>query len=251
MASDLWHPKIDRYVDGELSVEEMRALEAHLRECPSCSAEALRQVQQKRDIGLAARRYTPSPQFRLKIAEQLAPKKVSRRWLWTPALAAVALLLIASAIFLNRWSDASRSRHLLAELTDIHVANLAASSPVDVISSDRHTVKPWFQGKVPFTFSLPELQGTPFTLAGGRLTYLDHEPGALLIYNVGGHHISVFIFRDQPELSPAFSRELSTNTLQFHIESWAAHDLRYFIVGDASDQSIQQLAGLLKKAANP
>jgi anti-sigma factor RsiW len=110
-------------------------------------------------------------------------------------------------------------------------------------------VKPWFQGKVPFSFNLPELAGSPFTLLGGRLTYLDHEPGAHLIYNIGAHHASVFIFRDQPELAHALSAQESfRDVLNFHVESWSANGLRYFLVGNASDDSIQQLASLRKKA---
>lgn len=267
MASDIWQPKIDRYVDAELSEEEMRAMDAHLRECSSCAAQALRQMQLKRATKLAARRYAPSPQFRRKIADQVianqviadqvianqvgARRPLSWRWGWAPLLAAAVMILLVAGIFLSRSSEQARSGQLLSELTDIHVANLAASSPVDVVSSDRHTVKPWFQGKVPFTFNLPELAGSPFTLVGGRLTYLDHEPGAHLIYNIGAHHISVFVFRDQPDLAHAFStRESSRDVLKFHVESWSAHQLRYFVVGDASDESIHQLTSMWKEAGN-
>ena len=77
------------------------------------------------------------------------------------------------------------------------MATLASASPVDVISADRHTVKPWFQGKIPFAFNLPELQNSEFSLLGGRMTYLDQTPGAHLIYDVRKHHISVFIFQEQ------------------------------------------------------
>ncbi len=262
MASDIWQPKIDRYVDAELSDEEMRAMDAHLRECSSCAAQALRQMRLKHDIKLAARRYAPSPQFRRKIADQVIAKQViadrlgartpvSWRWGWAPLLAAAVVVLMVAGIFLSRSSEQARSKQLLSELTDIHVATLAASTPVDVMSSDRHTVKPWFQGKVPFTFNLPELAGSPFTLVGGRLTYLDHEPGAHLIYNIGAHHISVFVFRDQPDLAHAFlTGESSRDVLKFHVESWSAHELRYFVVGDASDESIHKLTSMWKEAGN-
>jgi anti-sigma factor RsiW len=261
MASDIWQPKINRYVDAELSEEEMRAMDAHLRECSSCAAQALLQMRLKHDTKLAARRYTPSPQFRRRIADQVmagqviadqvgARKPVPWRWA-APLLAAAVMVLLVAGIWLSRSSEQLRSRQLLSELTDIHVANLAASSPVDVVSSDRHTVKPWFQGKVPFSFNLPELEGSPFTLVGGRLTYLDHEPGAHLIYNIGAHHISVFVFRDQPDLAHVFSpRESSRDVLKFHVESWSAHELRYFVVGDASDESIHKLTSMWKEAGN-
>ena len=251
MTTDLWQPKIPRYVDAELPTEEMRAMDAHLRGCSECAAEALRQMRLKQETKLAARRYTSSPELRRKIASQVGGRSPATWWGWAPLLAATAVALMVAGIFLGRRPEQARSRQLLAELTDIHVANLAASTPVDVVSSDRHTVKPWFQGKVPFSFNLPELAGSPFTLVGGRLAYLDHEPGAHLIYNLGAHHISVFVFRDQPDLAQAFSlQDSSRDVLQFHVESWSADELRYFVVGDASEQSIHELANLLKKAGN-
>jgi anti-sigma factor RsiW len=252
MTRDSWQPKISGYVDAELPEREMRAMDAHLRECSACAAEALRQVQLKLATKLAARRYTPSSQFRRKMAGQAAASRPARgRWGWAPLLALTAILLVVAGSLWNRTSQQAQSHQLLAELTDLHVANLAASSPVDVVSSDRHTVKPWFQGKLPFSFNLPELAGSPFTLVGGRLTYLDHEPGAHLIYDLGAHHLSVFVFRDQPELAHAFSpQEGSRDVLNFHVDSWSTDGLRYFAVGDASDESIQKLISMWKKASS-
>ena len=77
------------------------------------------------------------------------------------------------------------------------MATLASANPVDVISTDRHTVKPWFEGKIPFTFNLPELEGSPFALVGGRVSYLNQSPGAELIFRVRQHQISVFIFQER------------------------------------------------------
>lgn len=259
---DLWLPKIPQYVDTELSEPEMRAMEEHMRGCSSCAVEALRQVRLKHETKLAARRHAPSPEFRRKIAaiagEQSAGhspvrKPGSGHWAWAPLFAAAIVALMVAGILLNhrseRRSEQARSQLLLSELTDLHAANLAASSPVDVVSSDRHTVKPWFQGKVPFSFNLPELAGSSFVLVGGRLAYIEHEPAAHLIYNVGAHHVSVFILRDQPDLARAFStQESSRNMLQFHVESWNAQELRYFVVGDAGEGSLHTLADMLRRA---
>ena len=68
--------------------------------------------------------------------------------------------------------ESARRQRVFSELADLHVSALASATPVDVISTDRHTVKPWFQGRIPFSFNLPELQGSEFTLIGGRVTYL-------------------------------------------------------------------------------
>ena len=250
MPNDTWRPKLDQYLDSELSAEEMHGMDAHLRECASCSSEALRRLQLKRTTRLAGHRYAPSADFRHRTERQIAAKSRFRRgWLWVPALA-MAMLLLASVVTVGRWYERTRSQQLLAELADIHVADLASPTPVDVVSSDRHTVKPWFQGKLPFTFDLPELQATGYKLVGGRVVYLKHEPGAHLLYDVGAHHISVFIFRDRPEIERLFpARDSSNRVLSFHVESWAAGGLRYFVVGDASPEAIQGLSRLLKQAA--
>jgi len=249
MPDDTWQPKLDQYLDSELSAEEMRGMDAHLRECASCASEALRRLQLKRATHLAGQRYAPSAEFRRRIEKQVAAKGRPRRvLLWVPVLA-VAMLLLASVVTIGRWYERTRSQQLLAELADIHVADLASPTPVDVVSSDRHTVKPWFQGRLPFTFDLPELEGTGYKLVGGRVAYLEHEPGAHLLYDVGAHHISVFIFRDRPEIERVFpARDSSRRVLSFHVESWAAGGLRYFVFGDASLESIQGLGRLLKQA---
>jgi anti-sigma factor RsiW len=249
MNDDAWRSKLDRYIDGELSEQEMRAMSEHLRECAACASEALRRVQLKGAMKVAGQRYVPDSQFRRRISAQIRPE-ARRTWNWKPAfaLALVAVILVAGWFYYS--SKRGRSEQLLTELVDIHVADLAASAPVEVVSSDRHTVKPWFQGKVPFTFDLPELGNSPFALMGGRLAYLNHEPGAQLIYNIRAHHISVFIFRDTPELSDSFSSNFSKDVLKFYVESWSAHGLRYFVLGDANPNDIQQLAGLLKQAGN-
>jgi anti-sigma factor RsiW len=133
------------------------------------------------------------------------------------------------------------------------VATLAGSSPVDVISTDRHTVKPWFQGKIPFAFNLPELQNTEFSLLGGRMTYLDQTPGAHLIYDVRKHHISVFVFQER-SLSLKLPANLDENSLSpkqlpFNMETWTQGGLRYFVIGDASAGDIGSLAKLFKAAS--
>jgi anti-sigma factor RsiW len=122
---------------------------------------------------------------------------------------------------------------------------------VDVISTDRHTVKPWFQGKIPFAFNLPELQNSEFSLIGGRMTYLDQTPGAHLIYDARKHHISVFVFQERSLNLPASlgANFLAPQKLPFNMETWSGGGLRYFVVGDASAADIENLAKLFKGAS--
>jgi anti-sigma factor RsiW len=251
LPDDIWQPKLDHYLDSELSAEEMRSIDSHLRGCPSCASDALHRLQFKRATRLAGQRYIPSAEFRQSIARQVATKaRPARRWMWIPALAMSSAVLLA-VLTAGRWYEHSRSQQLLAELADMHITDLASTTPVDVVSSDRHTFKPWFQGKLPLTFDLPELQGTGYTLVGGRVAYLKHEPGAHLLYDIGAHHISVFIFRDRPEIGRAFPTRYSrSRVLSFHAESWEDRGLRYFVFGDASHEAIQGLTRLLKQAGN-
>jgi anti-sigma factor RsiW len=170
-----WVPKLDLYMDGELFGSELTEVDTHLRACPTCAADALSRLQLKRMTQAAGRRFSPRPEFRLKIEQSINAGKRSR-WArrWAPALAAAAaiVLMLVSAAF---WLQHLSSEQALAELADLHVSTLASPNPVDVVSSDRHTVKPWFQGKLPFTFNLPEVQTSPFKLIGGRLTYFQQS----------------------------------------------------------------------------
>jgi len=138
---------------------------------------------------------------------------------------------------------------VFSEIADMHVATLASSSPVDVISTDRHTVKPWFQGKIPFSFNLPELQNSDFSLLGGRMTYLEQTPGAHLIYDVRKHHISVFVFQERALPARLDQNFLSQKKLPFNMETWSQGGLRYFVIGDASSADINNLVQLFKAAS--
>jgi anti-sigma factor RsiW len=81
----------------------------------------------------------------------------------------------------------------VTEVADQHIARLAAGSPPQVISTDRHTVKPWFQGKLPFSFNLPDELPADAKLDGANLTYIRDQPGAQLLYSIGKHHVSAFV----------------------------------------------------------
>jgi anti-sigma factor RsiW len=249
MVCESWKAKLDTYLDGELSSEETWALDVHVRTCHSCSADALTRVQTRRAIQVAGRRrFTPSTEFRRRIQQRVASKprrSPSLGWMFA---AVAAIVLIVGAVTLNYVGTLSGSGQVFSEIADLHVATLASSSLVDVISTDRHTVKPWFQGKIPFAFDLPELQNSEFSLLGGRMTYLDQTPGAHLIYDVRKHHISVFVFQDRSlRLPPRLNDNFFTpKGVSFNMETWSRDGLRYFVIGDASAADIDGLAKLFK-----
>jgi anti-sigma factor RsiW len=246
MVCECWKEKLDTYLDNELPEEEMRTFDAHVRGCTSCSADTLARVQMKRTVQVAGKRFTPSAEFRRRIRQSIAPKpQRSFRLGWILAAAAAAIL-VAGALTSTYMGNRSSRDHVYSEIADLHVATLASASPVDVISTDRHTVKPWFQGKIPFAFNLPELQNSEFTLLGGRMAYLEQTPGAQLIYDVRKHHISVFVFQERSLRGGLDENSFSPKKLPYNMETWSQGGLRYFVIGDASTTDIDSIARLFK-----
>jgi anti-sigma factor RsiW len=250
MSCELWAERLDAYVDNESSREDLVAIESHLRACPDCAREALGRMRMKRSTQAAAQRFSPSPELRLRVEKSLRrDRKPLWAIAWRPGLIAAAaaiLLIVASSLVWTRHMEREKD---LAELLDLHVATLASANPVDVVSTDRHTVKPWFQGKLPFSFNLPELAGTPFNLLGGKVAYLNHSPAAQLLFTSGKHEISVFIVQDQSGAIPAALLGASTREKGFSIETWTQNSLRYIIVSDTNPSDVHALGDLLKAAA--
>jgi anti-sigma factor RsiW len=244
--------KLDAYLDGELTAPEIVQMEAHLRECPSCATESVRRMQWKRATRSAGHRYTATRALRERVQKQISKKsagQVSMLWRWRTAYAvpALALVLLAAAWLVNQNVRRTRNQQIVSELADLHVATLASSMPVDVVSSDRHTVKPWFEGKIAFTFNLPELSGSAFELVGGRVSYLEQSPGAELIFRIRKHQVSAFIFQERAVASD-FPVAGEMDARSFHLESWKQNGLRYFLIGDVGVQDLRTLGELLRRA---
>ena len=250
MTCELWASKIDTYVDGELPQAEERTLREHLRSCAACSQEALGRMELKRTVHAAAKRYSPSEEFRARIARQAAstkPPVSGWAWMrgWRPRLAAVAVILVAFGISILHVRSMQRQQ-VIREIADLHASNLASLNPVDVVSTDKHTVKPWFQGKLPFSFDLPELAGTDFVLDGGRMVFVEQEPAALLVYGIRKHKVTVLVSMDRDGLEKLGSDRTSVQS--FHLETWSQHGLRYIVISDTSADDVHALAELFRRS---
>ncbi len=245
MTCERWLRKIDLYLDGEISEAESREVELHIDTCPICSSETLARSQLKRNIHLAGKAFAADPAFRKRVQESITPRRLPRRWFWIYALGALCCVLAVGTVVSLQWTRHQQRQQLIGEITDLHVATLASENRVDVVSSDRHTVKPWFQGKLPFTFNLPDLQHSEFQLIGGRMTYLDQSPGAELLFSVRKHVLSVFIFKDSAQLDRLLRASDRTQKLSFNIESWNNDGLRYVVVTDSNRSDVEALRSLL------
>jgi anti-sigma factor RsiW len=249
MNCEAWQTKLDAYADAELPPETMRAMTEHLSGCPACTAEMVQTMQLKRVTATAGKRYAAPAEFRARIRQQIAGKPARGGWQWALGLALAAVVVIGLGLAIVLPSRTAARNQLIAGVVDRHVTALASASPVDVVSTDRHTVKPWFAGKLPFTFNLPELARSPFTLVGGRMVYVDSRPGAHLIFDVRKHHLSVFIVQDGGDFSRLLPKASEPwRSMSFNVQSWSAGGLRYFVVSDAAPEDVSALAALLKQA---
>jgi len=244
-----WREKIDTYLDDELPREQARELEAHLLACPACSSETLARSTLKRSIHLAGKSFSPDLDLRKRIVADIQPKASRSRWAWIAVATAASMAVLAVALGALLWMRQVQSQQLVSEITDLHVTMLASANRVDVLSSDKHTVKPWFAGKLPFTFNLPDLEGSPLELIGGKLTYVEQNPAAELLFGVRKHVISVFIFKDTAEVRPRFT-VTNAERLSFNIESWSDAGLQYVAVSDAGRADLDDLRARLVAAAH-
>lgn len=239
------------YLDGEVVGAEAAHVEQHLRTCPQCAIEIARHMHLRRSLAAARGRHTPDPEWKKRV---LASMKTSRPpssrwyvWISVVSTAIVAVVLLAVVWMQQR----SARQEAFREVADLHVADLASDHPVDVVSSDRHTVKPWFAGRIPFSFNVPEFTGTEFTLIGGRVAYLQQEPGAQLLVGLHQHRISVLIIRESSQFARAFpSSSAVRERASFNVATWRSGGLRFIVIGDADPAEMSRLVQRLQQA-NP
>lgn len=268
MTDHLSHALLNALVDGELTADQQVSANQHLAGCPICTSSALRQSLLKSATTQAGQRYTPPPHLQVRLA-QLASQEDSRfqargvnrtadsppRSIWRSAslawaAAAVLLLAAVGGMLFQRAAQRAEANSaeqaaLVTEVFDQHVAAIAGDMSPQVLSTDRHTVKPWFQGKIPFSFNLP--QGLPgdTTLDGANLTYLRNQPVAQLLYSIGKHRVSVFI---QQQSGSAAANEWVADRSGFHLMDFRANGLEAVAVSDVDPARLAELVDAIKHA---
>jgi anti-sigma factor RsiW len=255
---------LNALVDGELTADQLAGANQHLAGCPPCTSVALHQSLLKSATAKAGQRYTPPPELqerlarlasetnsplqqpRVRTAHGSPARSAGRFGVLGWAAAAVLLLASVSIIFVQRAETASAERAaLVTEVFDQHVATLAASMAPQVVSTDRHTVKPWFQGKIPFSFNLPQGLPSDTTLDGANLTYLRDQPVAQLLYSIGKHRVSIFL---RQKSGTAEASEPMTERSGFHVMGFNTKDLEAVAVSDVDPARLAELVSAIKHA---
>lgn len=266
MTEHLTPAELSAFADGELGATEMTAATAHIDGCLDCAKAAVDVWVLKSAVARSGRRDEPSVEFRKRMAGQVARgasgagAQVSRTshgasrstQSWTAmagwAVAAVLLLAVGGLALMQfdiRSAASRQSALLVAEACDLHIATLAANQPPQVVSSDRHTVKPWFQGKLPFSFNLPETLPADTTLDGANLAYLANHPVAQLLFSIGRHHVSVIVA--QRNGNAALNQPKASNA-GFQVATFTTDDLEMIAVSDVDPARLAALTNALEAA---
>lgn len=233
---------LEGYLDGELGFERTLEVEAHLASCANCSQE----IQSWKNIREALQGpkmyHRAAPGLEKKIRAALPKKAVDtsdflRRWLWAGGGAAFATAALLLAFFLARPSSPSLDQELVAN----HVHALMANHLMDVISTDQHTVKPWFDGKIDFAPPVRDLAQQGYPLAGGRMDYLGDRTVAVLVYHRALHPINLYVW---PASDNRESAARSDTVRGYNVVSWRKDGFEFRAVSDLNLEELRDFAKL-------
>ena len=234
---------VDAYTDGELDPNRAAEVREHIETCANCSTAYDRLFSLKRRIKESATYYQASPQLaeRIRISIQTPARTripgLSVNW---RLFAAAACLVLAASVGLNVWLLKTRvgaPDAVAEEAVASHIRALLGSRLVDVPSSDQHTVKPWFNGKVPFSPAVKDLTSAGFPLTGGRIDYVDDRPVASLVYQRRKHVIDLFVW---PASKTARQSYPETTVNGYHVIRWASAGMTYCAVSDLNSNELRQ-----------
>jgi anti-sigma factor RsiW len=240
-------------LDGELDAGHAREVEDHVAGCPKCAAQLAAYRELSQAVGGADLRYAAPPRLRSRI-EALLPqaqpqaqtrlpnrRSVLRGFAMGSAVSAIAATGLVAIVLRN--DDEQR---ILSEVVSAHLRSLQAGHLTDVISTDQHTVKPWFNGKLDVAPPVIDLTAQGFTLVGGRLDYLDARAIGAVVYRRRQHIINLFVAQTSDTEHHAAKME----TMQgFNIWRWSNRGLNYWAVSDLGADELAEFGEKLQAAS--
>jgi anti-sigma factor RsiW len=233
-------------IDGELDAGHAREVENHIKDCPRCAAELAAYREMSKAVAGADLRFVAPLGLRRRIEASLpqtkAPSRraVLRGFAMGSAASAIAATGLVAVILRN--DDAQR---IEAEVVSAHLRSLQAGHLTDVLSTDQHTVKPWFNGKLDVSPPVVDLTAQGFTLIGGRLDYVDARAIAAIVYRRRAHVINLFVAQTaSTERQPA-----KLETIQgFNIRRWSDAGLNYWAVSDLAKDELAEFGDKFESA---
>jgi len=241
-------PLLHARLDNELDMAGSASIDLHLSACRACSAQydALQKLQ--KDIAVADLAYAPGAALERNLAARfLGGKKSpfrfwSKNWLNASAMAAAAIGVVVLILFIPMLRIGGGADAVGAEILDNHLRALQPMHQVDVPSSDEHTVKPWFQGKLNFSPPVPDLTEDGFILVGGRLEVIRQQPAAAIVYRRRQHIVSLYV-----SPSPGTDSKIELQELDgYHLLHWRQSNMSYWAVSDVGTADLRTFADLIR-----
>ncbi len=260
MSCKLTESYVPGYLDGELDLVRKIEMEQHLESCADCA----REVESLQALRVTLRRsslaYSAPAALRGRIESAVrsaAPGENRERssswfafpmWQWAIAFAVLALCAVAAWRIVPVLSGASADQRIAAEVFTSHVRSLQGDHLADVASTDQHTVKPWFNGKLDFSPPVEDLASDGFPLVGGRLDYLEGREVAALIYRRRQHVINVYVW-------PGGAGTISARSLAprqgYNMMEWSRAGFHFWAVSDVNPGDLAEFARLLEARISP
>jgi len=239
------------WLDREVDPLAQREIEAHLAGCAACRAAVDGARGFSAAIRAEAEYFEAPPALVARLAAASRPALPARPALrrmaaWRPlALAASALLAVVLAGGIGYFGSLGGSQDpLVQDVVDGHVRSLQAEHLIDIASSDQHTVKPWFDGRLDAAPPVRDLTTEGFPLVGGRLDYLDGKSVAALVYRHRQHPINLFV---GPAGATTAEQALATTRLGYNLRHWVAGDMSFWLVSDLDMNELKALEALLRR----
>ena len=250
---------VDSYMDHELDLVRQLEIEQHLKECSACSHAYAQRRSLQTAIKAAPLYFETPPKLEQDVRRALrrtagagsetdaaAPAR-GLGWNWTGwftgvlSAAAVAVVMIGVG---PRILSPSPDDRLSQEVTSSHVRSLITNHLIDIVTSNQHVVKPWFNGRIDFTPSVRDFSDQGFPLAGGRLDYLAGRTVAVLVYHRAAHPINLFIW---PSQAGEELKEKTLNRQGYHLIRWSHGGMTYWVVSDVNEMELKDFTELVQK----
>jgi anti-sigma factor RsiW len=241
---------LEAHHDGELDAANTLQVDEHLADCPQCFSTLRRLAELRVALQNDALRFTAPPGFRQNVRAMLAQTAAAETPAPRPHRSFQSLGWAAAAVVLAGWiaTTAFQGRHpedrLVAELTASHVRSLMADHLTDVTSTDQHTVKPWFDGKLEFAPPVRDLREAGFPLLGGRLDFIDGHSAAALVYGRHKHLINLFVW----PAKTATPRPLETTQHNgYNLARWSDGKMEFTAISDLNEAELRVFVGLSRR----
>jgi anti-sigma factor RsiW len=241
-------------LDGELDAGHAREIETHLTTCPRCATQFDGYRQMREVMSSAQLRLMAPPGLRRRIEAALpamappkAPPAVNRRSMLQGFAMGAALSAMAATLVIGVIAP-GHDQGVLGELLSAHLRSLQGEHLMDVQSSDRHTVKPWFNGKLDLSPPVIDLTSQGFRLIGGRLDYADGRRVACIVYQRREHVINLFVLKKE---GSGYQSSKHETVHGFNIRRWIAHGLELFAVSDLNAEELLEFVNKFEAMHRP